>query len=119
VVIISHGARPGTRRCASTILTDPRVTIEAAGFWASAARRGTPPAAEEVAIMGPIFRPCQDCGGEQLFEQMHETPGSCPDAPDGQCPEWLCTGCGAAELSTGLPGNTARAVLPDMAGRVA
>jgi len=24
--------------------------------------------------------------------------GSCPDAPDGRCPEWMCTGCGAALL---------------------
>jgi hypothetical protein len=54
-----------------------------------------------------------------LFERMHEAPGSCPDAPDGQCPEWLCTGCGAAELITVPPGQATGAVLPDMAGRVA
>ena len=69
--------------------------------------------------MGPMFQPCQDCGGEQLFEQLHETPGSCPDAPDGPCPEWLCTECGAAQLTTIPSGAAARAVLPDMAGRVA
>jgi hypothetical protein len=109
----------GTRRCASTILTEPRATIEAAGFWACAVTARHSPAAEEVAIMGPMFRPCQDCGGERLFERMHEAPGSCPDAQDGQCPEWLCTGCGAAELSTVPPGTAAGAVLPDMVGRVA
>ena len=103
----------------SRILTDPRATIEAAGFWDPPLRRGAPPATEEVTIMGPMFRPCQDCGGEQLFEQMHEAPGSCPDAPDGQCPEWLCTGCGAAELITVAAGTASRAALPDLAGRVA
>ena len=69
--------------------------------------------------MGPMFRPCHDCGGEQLFEQMHEAPGSCPDAPDGQCPEWLCTGCGAAELITVQSGTATGAVLPNMVGKVA
>jgi hypothetical protein len=114
-VILSQG----TRRTGSRILTDPRATIEAAGFWARTATARHATGAEEVAIMGPMFRPCQDCGGEQLFEQMHETPGSCPDAPDGQCPEWWCTGCGAAELVTVPPGTAAQAVLPDMAGQVA
>ena len=69
--------------------------------------------------MGPMFRPCEDCGGEQLFEQVHEAPGSCPDARDGQCPEWWCTGCGAAEFITVLAGTAPGAVLPDLAGRVA
>ena len=69
--------------------------------------------------MGPMFRPCQDCGGEQLFEQMHQAPGSCPDAADGQCPEWLCTGCGAAELITIPPGAGCVTVLRDLAGQVA
>jgi hypothetical protein len=108
-----------TRRCASTILTEPRATIEPAEFWASAAAARRAHGTEEVAIMDPMFRPCQDCGEEQLFEQMHEAPGSCPDAPDGRCPEWLCTGCGAAELITVPPGTATGAVLPDMVGRVA
>src|SRR5262249_46920918 len=77
------------------------------------------PAAEEVAIMGPMFQPCQAWGGEQLSEQLHETPGTGPDAPDGPCPEWLCTECGAAQLTTIPPGTAGQAVLPDMAGRVA
>ena len=69
--------------------------------------------------MDPMFRPCQDCGGEQLFEQMHGHPGSCPDAPDGQCREWLCTACGAAEFITVPPGTAAQALLPGPVGRVA
>jgi hypothetical protein len=75
------------------------------------------PAVEEVTIMGPMFRPCQDCGGEQLFEQSHAMPGSCPDAPDGMCPEWSCTGCGAAMLVLVLPSRAA--ALADVVGRVA
>jgi hypothetical protein len=45
--------------------------------------------------MSPTFRRCEDCGGERPFEQPHET-GSCPDSPDGCCPEWSCTECGTA-----------------------
>ena len=59
--------------------------------------------------MSPMFRPCPDCGGERLFEQPHEAQGSCPDSPDGLCPEWACTDCGTA-----LP-----APMPAVAGRVA
>lgn len=47
-------------------------------------------------------RHCRDCGTQRLFEQPHELAGSCPDTPDGLCPEWLCTGCGAA-LLTSMP----------------
>jgi hypothetical protein len=68
--------------------------------------------------MGPMFRPCQDCGGEQLFEQPH-APGSCPDAPDGMCPEWSCTECDTARLVLVLPQPSRPAALADMAGRVA
>jgi hypothetical protein len=73
---------------------------------------------EEVTIMGPMFRPCQDCGGEQLFEQPHAMPGSCPDAPDGICPEWSCTECGAM-LVLVLPQRYRLAALADVVGRVA
>ena len=31
--------------------------------------------------MSPMFRCCEDCGGERLFEQPHAMPGSCPDVP--------------------------------------
>jgi hypothetical protein len=49
--------------------------------------------------MSQAFRPCSECGGEQLFEQHHAIAGECPDSPDGECPEWLCTGCGGAVLT--------------------
>ena len=52
---------------------------------------------------------CPDCGQDSLFEQIHDA-GNCPDSPDGDCPEWACTGCGAA-LLVGLvycPGDVAR-----------
>jgi hypothetical protein len=49
--------------------------------------------------MSQAFRPCSECGGEQLFEQHHGIPGGCPDSPDGECPEWICTGCGSALLA--------------------
>jgi len=49
--------------------------------------------------MSQAFRPCSECGGEQLFERHHGIPGDCPDSPDGECPEWICTGCGAALLA--------------------
>jgi hypothetical protein len=48
--------------------------------------------------MSQTYRACGDCGGERLFAQHHDTPGSCPDSPDGECPEWYCTGCGSALL---------------------
>ncbi|MBO0774976.1 MAG: hypothetical protein J2P34_01570 [Actinobacteria bacterium] len=49
--------------------------------------------------MSEMFRHCGECGEEQLFEQPHAAPGSCPDTPDGECAEWACTGCGAALLA--------------------
>ena len=48
------------------------------------------------------LRYCAECSGERLFEQFHAEPASCPDSPDGECPEWGCTSCGGA-LSVGLP----------------
>ena len=45
-----------------------------------------------------VIRHCSDCGGDRLVEQYHAAVGSCPDAPDGDCPEWFCTECGAALL---------------------
>jgi hypothetical protein len=74
---------------------------------------------EEVTIMGPMFRPCQDCGGEQLFEQPHAAPGSCPDAPNGMCPEWSCTECGTSMLVLALPQPSRPAAPADVVGRVA
>jgi hypothetical protein len=96
-----------------------RANIENSRFWASAATGRCAPGAEEVTIMGPMFRPCQDCGGEQLFEQPHSMPGSCPDAPDGLCPEWSCTQCGAALIVMVLPRPSRPAALADVVGQVA
>jgi hypothetical protein len=69
--------------------------------------------------MSPMFRRCPDCGGERLFGQLHETPGSCPDSSDGLCPEWLCTDCGGALLATVPPPPTALAPVSAVVGRVA
>jgi hypothetical protein len=49
--------------------------------------------------MGQMTRHCRECGRDQLFDQPHDGYGSCPDVPDGNCPEWACTGCGAAILA--------------------
>jgi len=48
--------------------------------------------------MVEMVRFCPDCGGNRLFEQRHAVAGRCPDSPDGRCPEWCCTDCGAALL---------------------
>ena len=48
--------------------------------------------------MVETIRYCPDCGWDRLFEQPHALAGGCPDAPDGCCAEWFCTGCGAAML---------------------
>jgi hypothetical protein len=66
--------------------------------------------------MGPTTRYCHDCGQDQAFDQPHEDPGSCPDTPDGECPEWVCTGCGAALLTGAAPVLTGvRGLLPGRA----
>jgi hypothetical protein len=77
------------------------------------------PALEEVASMSPMFRPCEDCGAERLFEQPHELPGSCPDSPDGLCPEWLCTECGATCPAQARPAVSWLPATPAVTGRVA
>jgi hypothetical protein len=46
---------------------------------------------------------CPGCAGEHLFEQFHDGPGSCPDSPDGHCPEWACTECGTALIMGFVP----------------
>ena len=45
-----------------------------------------------------MVRHCPDCGSDQPFEQYHPDGLDCPDSPDGECPEWSCTACGAALL---------------------
>jgi hypothetical protein len=47
-------------------------------------------------------RYCAGCREEQVFGQFHADPGSCPDVPDGDCPEWACTICGDT-LIIGVP----------------
>jgi hypothetical protein len=40
---------------------------------------------------------CPGCAGDEPFEQVHRglhADERCPDV-DGECPEWVCTGCGA------------------------
>jgi hypothetical protein len=66
-----------------------------------------------------MFRRCADCDGERLFEQPHETPGSCPDSPNGLCPEWSCTECGATVQAAVPPLSAEQADRPAVAGRVA
>lgn len=44
---------------------------------------------------------CPGCGSDQPFEQIHV--GECPDADGGECPEWACTGCGAAVIMGTVP----------------
>ena len=48
---------------------------------------------------------CPGCGGDEPFEQIH--PADCPDS-GGECPEWACTGCGAAVIM-GTTGGAAPA----------
>jgi hypothetical protein len=52
--------------------------------------------------MTHLSRYCSGCSEDQLFEQFHAEPASCPDVPDGDCQEWACTVCGDA-LIIGLP----------------
>jgi hypothetical protein len=69
--------------------------------------------------MAQTFRPCSECGGERLFEQHHDGPGSCPDSADGECPEWSCTGCGSALLAGFVLYHADAQLLPDLPGQVA
>ncbi len=48
--------------------------------------------------------PCPGCGDDAVFEQPPCADGHGSDG--GECPEWACTGCGAAFLS-GDPGPAA------------
>ena len=51
-----------------------------------------------IARKARMVRHCPDCGSDRLFEQHHQEASGRPDSPDGQCPEWSCTACGAALL---------------------
>ena len=49
---------------------------------------------------------CPGCGGDEPFEQVHAH-AWCPDA-DGECPEWVCSACGAGVfMGTMIIGITA------------
>jgi hypothetical protein len=58
---------------------------------------------------------CPGCGGDEPFEQVH--PGMhvderCPDA-SGECPEWVCSACGAGVfMGTVIIGTSAADVVP-------
>jgi hypothetical protein len=69
--------------------------------------------------MSPMFRRCEDCGGERLFEQPHEALDGCPGSPGGRCPEWSCTECGAALLAPFWPAPGQLAPTPAVVGHVA
>jgi hypothetical protein len=77
---------------------------------------------EEVVGMAHLTRYCTGCGTERLFEQFHAESGSCPDAPDGDCPEWGCTACGDALIigvsvtECASADRTSRAALSDRTG---
>jgi hypothetical protein len=65
--------------------------------------------------MTQMVRYCRDCAKDRPFEQHHR-PGRCPDAPDGDCPEWSCTACEAALLIGVVPLGVP-AALPALARR--
>jgi hypothetical protein len=58
---------------------------------------------------------CPACSGEEPFEQVHlgmHADERCPDA-DGECPEWVCPGCGAGVfMGTVIIGTYAADVVP-------
>jgi hypothetical protein len=69
--------------------------------------------------MVEMIRHCPDCGQDMLFESHHTDPGRCPDSADGDCPEWLCTTCGAALfIGVGWAGCD-QAEFAELRGRVA
>jgi DNA-directed RNA polymerase subunit RPC12/RpoP len=70
---------------------------EIRGAGRMACQHRAEPSGEEVA-MAEMTRYCADCGWKRLFEPRHAIVGTCPDSPDGQCPEWMCAACGAALL---------------------
>ncbi len=43
--------------------------------------------------MTQMVRHCRTCRDERSFDQP-----PCVDGHDGDCPEWVCSGCGSAVL---------------------
>lgn len=72
----------------------------------------------QMAQMAQLIRRCPDCGSDQPFEQFHPA-DLCPDSPDGECPEWSCTACGAALLIGFVPYVDETSSMPDIRDRVA
>ncbi|MBX6766922.1 MAG: hypothetical protein IRY90_07200 [Actinomadura rubrobrunea] len=56
---------------------------------------------------------CSTCGDERLFEQP-----PCPDGHGADCPERVCTECGAA-LLVGLPPGSAGTAAPSTSATAA
>jgi hypothetical protein len=53
--------------------------------------------------MNPLGN-CPGCGGDEPFEQIHL--GACPDTDGGECPEWMCTLCGAGVIMGTVPARS-------------
>jgi hypothetical protein len=62
---------------------------------------------------------CPDCRAERPFGQYHAEAGCCPHSPDGRCPEWSCTACGAALFVGFIPYAYESSRVPDIRDRVA
>jgi len=53
--------------------------------------------------MTEIIRHCPDCGRDRTLAQHHGASLWCPDTAGPDCPEWYCSGCGAALLIGDVP----------------
>ncbi|HXC80811.1 MAG TPA: hypothetical protein VNV62_03095 [Trebonia sp.] len=62
--------------------------------------------------MNPLGN-CPGCGGDEPFEQIHT--GGCPDTDGGECPEWMCTVCGAGVIMGTVPSALAGSARADEA----
>jgi hypothetical protein len=62
---------------------------------------------------------CPDCRAERPFGQYHAEAGCCPHSPEGRCPEWSCTACGAALFVGFIPYAYESSRVPDIRDRVA
>jgi hypothetical protein len=69
--------------------------------------------------MSLMYRACPDCRDDRPFEPYHGAPGTCPDSPDGECPEWACVDCGAALFTGPLPGRHQAERVRDVSIKVA
>lgn len=66
--------------------------------------------------MTEIIRNCPDCGEDRGFGQHHEESAWCPDAVDGDCPEWYCLVCGATVLTGEIISLTSPGSVPSARG---